>query len=123
MNMKKILVVDDQEHVRELVEVTLSTADYEIIQAATGEEALKAAKEHKPDLILMDVMMPGEIDGLEATRRIKDDPETKDCVVIMLTAKGQQADRDAGLKAGADDYFAKPFSPLELMKKVEEVLG
>lgn len=121
--MKKILVVDDQEHVRELVEVTLSTADYEIIQAATGEEALKAAQEHKPDLILMDVMMPGEIDGLEATRRIKDDPETKGCMVIMLTAKGQQTDRDAGLKAGADDYFSKPFSPLELMKKVEEILG
>jgi len=121
--MKRILVVDDQKHVRELVEVTLASPEYEIFHAATGEEALKKAQEHKPDIILMDVMMPGEIDGLEATRRIKDNPDTKGCVVIMLTAKGQEADREAGMKAGADDYFAKPFSPLELMKKVEEVLG
>ncbi len=121
--MKKILIVDDQVEVRELVEVTLRAEDYRIFQAKSGEEAIEIAKTEKPDLIIMDIMMPGGMDGLEATRVLKGDPETKDCIIIMLTAKGQQADREAGLEAGASDYFAKPFSPLDLIKKVEEVLG
>jgi len=121
--MKKILIVDDRLEVRELVEVTLRVKDYSILQASSGEAALETVKAEKPDLILMDIMMPGGMDGLEATRIIKNDPETKDCTVIMLTAKGQQADREKGLEAGADDYFVKPFSPLDLIKKVEEVLG
>jgi two-component system, OmpR family, phosphate regulon response regulator PhoB len=121
--MKKILIVDDQVEVRELVEVTLRTEDFQIFQAKSGEEAIEIAKSEKPKLIIMDIMMPGGMDGLEATRIIKNDPETKDCTVVMLTAKGQQADREVGLKAGASDYFAKPFSPLDLMKKVDEVLG
>jgi len=121
--MKKILIVDDQVEVRELVEVTLRVEDYQIFQAKNGEEAIEIAKTEKPKLIIMDIMMPGGMDGLEATRIIKNDPETKDCTVVMLTAKGQQADREAGLKAGASDYFAKPFSPLDLMKKVDDVLG
>ena len=119
--MKKILIVDDQLEVRELVEVTLRVEDYEILQAKSGEEAIEIAKAEKPELIIMDIMMPGGMDGLEATRIIKNDPETKDCAIIMLTAKGQQADREVGLEAGASDYFAKPFSPLELIKKVEEM--
>ncbi len=121
--MKKILIVDDRLEVRELVEVTLRIKDYLIFQASSGEEALEKVKTEKPDLILMDIMMPGGLDGLEATRTIKNDPETKDSTVIMLTAKGQQADREKGIEAGADDYFVKPFSPLDLIKKVEEVLG
>jgi len=121
--MKKILIVDDQIEVRELVEVTLRVEDYQIFQAKSGEEAIEIAKAEKPELIIMDIMMPGGMDGLEATRILKNDSETKECTIIMLTAKGQQADREAGLEAGADDYFAKPFSPLELIKKVEEVLG
>jgi len=121
--MKKILIVDDQVEVRELVEVTLRVEDYQIYQAESGEKAIEIAKAEKPKLIIMDIMMPGGMDGLEATRIIKNDPETKDCTVVMLTAKGQQADRQVGLEAGASGYFAKPFSPLDLIQKVEEILG
>ena len=121
--MKNILIVDDQAEVRELVEVTLRVEDYRILQAKSGEEAVEIARAEKPDLIIMDIMMPGSVDGLEATRILKNDPETKDCKIIMLTAKGQEADREAGFEAGANDYFIKPFSPLELIKKVEEALG
>jgi CheY-like chemotaxis protein len=121
--MKKILIVDDQLEVRELVEVTMRAGDYQIFKAESGEEAIEIVKAEKPDMIIMDIMMPGGMDGLEATRILKNNPETKDCKIIMLTAKGQQADRQKGIEAGADDYFSKPFSPLELIKKVEEVLG
>jgi len=121
--MRKILIVDDELEVRELVEVTLRGDTYQIFQARDGQEAVDIARAEKPEIILMDIMMPGNLDGLEATRRIKNDPETKDCKVIMLTAKGQESDREKGLEAGADDYFIKPFSPLELIRKVEEILG
>ncbi len=121
--MKKILVVDDQLEVRELVGVTLRSDDYQVIQAESGEKAVEVAMSEKPDLIIMDIMMPGGMDGLEATRALKNNPETKDSIIIMLTAKGQEADKEEGFKAGADDYFTKPFSPLELIRKVEEVLG
>lgn len=121
--MKKILIVDDQQKVRELVEVTLSDEDYQMFMAASGQEAVDMAKAEKPDVIIMDVMMPGEFDGFEATRMIKSDPETQDCKVIMLTAKGQDVDRQKGMEVGADDYFSKPFDPLDLITKVEEVLG
>ncbi|MGR3317788.1 MAG: response regulator transcription factor [Candidatus Anammoxibacter sp.] len=121
--MKKILIVDDQKEVRELVEVTLRVGDYEILQAKSGEEALETVSSAKPDLVIMDVMMPGGMDGYEATKAIRSNPDAKDTIIIMLTAKGQQADKEKGLEAGANDYFAKPFSPLELINKVEEVLG
>ena len=121
--MKKILIVDDQAEVGRLVEMTLKVGDYQVLQAKSGEEAIEIGKAEKPDLIIMDIMMPGDIDGLEATRVLKNDPETKDSKIIMLTAKGQEADKEEGFKAGADDYFTKPFSPLELIRKVEEVLG
>ena len=121
--MKKILIVDDQLDIRRLVEITLSVENYRIIQAESGREAINIVKAEKPDLIIMDISMPGEIDGLEATRILKNDPETKGCLIILLTAKGQKNDRKRGITAGADDYFVKPFSPLELIQKVEEVLG
>lgn len=121
--MKKILIVDDEMEVRRLVEVTLRTGSYKILQAEDGKKAIEIAKEEKPDLILMDVMMGGDRDGIEATKALKNDPETKNCTVIILTAKGQEQDKKAGFDAGADDYFVKPFSPLELIKKIEEVLG
>ena len=121
--MKKILIVDDQKEIRRLVDITLKVEDYQILQAENGKQAIEIVKAEKPDLIIMDIMMPGGIDGLEATRILKNDPETRECPVIMLTAKGQQADREKGFEAGADDYFAKPFSPLALIKKVAEILG
>ena len=121
--MKKILIVDDQLEVRELVEVTMRVGDYQILKAQSGEEAIDIVKTEKPELIIMDIMMPGGMDGLEATRILKNDPETKDCKIIMLTAKGQQSEKEKGIEAGADDYFVKPFSPLDLIRKVEEFLG
>lgn len=121
--MKKILIVDDQPEVRELVNVTLRIGNYRIFQADNGAKALEIAKAEKPDLIIMDLMMPGEIDGLEATRILKSDEKTKHCQVVMLTAKGQKTDKEEGYRSGADDYFSKPFSPLELIRKVERTLA
>lgn len=121
--MKKILIVDDKKEVRELVQVTLRGADYTILQAKNDKEAIEITHAKKPDLIIMDIMMPGDIDGLDAVRTIKSDPKTKDVKIIMLTAKSQTSDLDEGFKAGADGYFIKPFSPLDLIRKVEEVLG
>lgn len=123
MNKKKILIVDDQVEVRELVEVTLMVGNFTIFKAESGEEAVRIAKKEKPDLIIMDVMMPGGMNGLEATRIIKRNPDTSGVKVIMLTAKGQKNDVEQGFEAGADEYFIKPFSPLDLIRKVEEVLG
>ncbi len=120
--MKKILIVDDDAGIRELVDMTLRSDDYHIFQAENGQQAIKIARAEKPDLIIMDVMMPGDIDGFEATRIIKSDPETKKCAIIILSGKGQDAEREKGFSAGANDYFTKPFSPLALIKKVEEVL-
>ena len=120
--MKKILIVDDQLEVRELVEVTLRVGDYKIIQAKNGTEAVEVVKKEFPDLVIMDVMMPGEIDGIMATSILKNNAETKNSKIIMLTAKGQTFDKEKGFEAGADDYFIKPFSPLDLIRKVEEVL-
>jgi len=119
--MKKILIVDDQLEVRELVAVTLRSDAYQVLQAENGKKAIETARKEKPDLIIMDVMMP-EMDGIEATRTIKSEDGTKDCKVVMLTAKGQKKDKEAGLDAGAEDYFIKPFSPLDLIRKVEELL-
>ena len=119
--MKKILITDDQLEVRDLVEVTLSGKDTVIFKASNGSDAVKIASEEKPDLILMDIMMPGGINGFEATRLIKSNPDTASCVIIILSAKGQQVDMDRGKEAGADYYFVKPFSPLDLIKKVEEI--
>jgi len=121
--MKKILIVDDRSEVRELVKVTLRSDDYQVIEVESGEKAVEIARSEKPDLIIMDIMMPGGMDGLETTHIIKNDPETKDCQIVMLTAKGQQIDMENGFEVGADDYFVKPFSPLELIRKVEEILG
>jgi DNA-binding response OmpR family regulator len=122
--MKNILIVDDQTEVRELVEVTLAgTADYNIIKAENGKEAVEIAKNEKLDLIIMDVMMPFENDGLNATKAIRQELNNKDVKIIMLTAKGQDTDKKKGYEAGADEYFTKPFSPLDLITKVEEILG
>lgn len=122
--MKKILIVDDQIEVRELVEVTLRIGDYKILQAENGPKALEVVSTEKPDLILLDVMMPvGDLDGFEVCEKVKQNPDTKDIIIIMLTAKGQEVDKQKGKEVGADGYFTKPFSPLALMNRVEELLG
>lgn len=120
--MKKILIVDDEDKVRRLIEVTLAIGDFEILEASTGEEALKIAREAIPDIILLDIMMPGKLDGYDVCSSLKKDPDTKDIYIIMLTAKGQKADIERGKAACADDYFVKPFSPMELIDKIDNIL-
>lgn len=122
--MRKILIVDDQKKIRRLIALTLKgVSDFIILEADSGERAVELARTEKPDLILMDIMMPGKLDGLKAMKIIKEDDQTKGIAVIMLTAKGQKRDIKLGNKAGADDYFVKPFSPTALIKKIESVLG
>ena len=123
---KKILIADDEQPLRLLVRATLEDESgeerYEIIEAADGNEALEMARRERPELILLDIAMPG-LTGLEVCKMLKNDPATSDLMIVMLTAKGQQSDREQGLAAGADDYFAKPFSPLELLQLVDRVMG
>jgi two-component system, OmpR family, phosphate regulon response regulator PhoB len=121
--MKKILIVDDQDEIRELVRVTLHIDEYQILEAASADEALRIINEQQPDLILLDIMLPNSsMDGFELCQRIKEDDLTRQSTVVMLTARGTQSDMEKGFKAGADDYFTKPFSPLQLLVKVEQVL-
>jgi two-component system, OmpR family, phosphate regulon response regulator PhoB len=119
--MKEILIVDDCSAVRQLVKTTLDTSVYKIIEAQNGEKAIELARKHKPDLIIMDIAMPGEIDGIEATRRIKNNPQTNKCQIIILSGS-RDKQRKEGLKAGATDFFIKPFSPLDLITKVDRIL-
>lgn len=122
--MKKILIVDDQAKIRELVHVTVRIGNYEIYEAASGDEALKVAYEQKPDLIFLDVMMPkSSLDGFEVCQILKKDERTQNSHILMLTALDGEEDLSRGREVGADGYFIKPFSPLELMNKVEEILG
>ncbi len=120
--MKKLLIADDDDGVRSLVRMTLQADTYEILEARDSDQALALAREHRPDLIFLDVMMPG-ISGFEVCRRLKADPVTAEITVIMLTAQAQERDREEGVAAGADDYFTKPFSPVGLLYKVEEVFA
>jgi len=121
---KKILIVDDQLEVRELIHVTLRSDDYEILQAEDGPSAIEIATRELPDLMLLDVMMPrGGIDGFQVCAKLKEDPSTAKINIVMLTAIQQEIDIEKGRQAGADDYFTKPFSPLKLIEKVAEILG
>ncbi len=121
--MKTILIVDDQPEVRRLVEVTLRAGNYRVLKSADGKGAVEMAKAEKPDLIVMDLKMPGEIDGLKAVRLIREDADVRGCKIVMLTGIGRREDREACIRAGADDYIVKPFSPLELIRKVEGMIG
>ena len=120
--LKKVLIVEDQTEIRELIRVTLEFESYAIDEAVDGDSGLAAAIRGKPDLVLLDVMMPGGKDGLEVCRAIKKEPGLKKTKVIMLTARGQAADKQAGSQAGADAYLIKPFSPLELLSLVQKVI-
>lgn len=120
--MKTLLIADDEEGIRSLVRMTLDTGAYRIIEAADGEAALAMAREHRPDLVLLDVMMP-KLSGFEVCRALKEDPDTAGIAVVMLTARIQGSDRARGEESGADDYFTKPFSPIALLRKVDDVLG
>ncbi len=121
MARTKILLADDQERVRRLVAATLGTVQWELLYARDGEEALRIAAEAQPDIVLLDVTMP-KLDGFEVCRQLKGDPETAAIKVVMLTARGGDMDRSRGRAAGADEYFVKPFSPIQLLKKVYALL-
>jgi two-component system alkaline phosphatase synthesis response regulator PhoP len=118
---KKILIVDDEPDIVEFIEYNLHREQFETIKAFDGPMALKQAREHQPDLILLDLMIPG-IDGLEVCRQLKARPETSRIPVIMLTAKGEEIDMVAGLELGADDYVAKPFRMRLLLARIRAVL-
>src|SRR5437667_9880661 len=119
--MPKILVVDDEPDAVELVEFNLKSAGYEVITAADGSEALKKARSHSPDLIVLDLMLP-EVDGLEVCKILRRDPATAGIPILMLTAKAAEIDRVLGLELGADDYVTKPFSPRELVLRIKGLL-
>jgi DNA-binding response OmpR family regulator len=120
--MSKILLVDDHEDIRRLMRITLGKT-FEIHQAENGVTALQLAREERPDLIVLDVMMPGELDGLQVLDAIRADPQLKHVRVIMVTARGKVQDTEIGMQRGADAYFVKPFSPLQLIAFIQETLA
>lgn len=116
-----VLIADDEPSVRLLVQATIEGNDYEVLIASDGEEAMSLIQEHRPSLVLLDVRMPGRT-GLEILGEIKADPDLKQTKVILLTASAQAGEITAGLVAGADFYLTKPFSPRDLLSKVDEAL-
>jgi len=121
MANQKVLAVDDEEDILELLKFNLSREGYQVLCAESGEQAFRLVRSENPDLIVLDLMLPG-IDGLEVTRRLKNDPDTRSIPIVMLTAKGEEADIVTGLELGADDYITKPFSPRILVARVRAVL-
>jgi len=117
----RILVVDDEDDLLELVRYNLAKEGYDVVCVGSGEEALKAARKDPPDLIVLDLMLPA-VDGLEVCRRLKGDARTREVPIVMLTAKSEESDMIAGLDRGADDYIAKPFSPRVLTARVKALL-
>ena len=119
--MQKVLLVDDHEEIRRLMRIALGR-EFEVIEAGTGEEALDMITREHPQLVLLDIMMPGRLDGLEVLQIVKTTPELKDTIVVLLTARGQGRDQEAGIARGADGYFVKPFSPLMLRDYIRDKL-
>jgi CheY-like chemotaxis protein len=120
--VKKILIVDDQPDVKKLLGIILQGKDRELLYASSGDEAIARARAEKPGVILLDVMMPGGIDGYQTARILKGDPSTRDCAIVVMTAKVQEQDRQDAFEAGADDYIGKPFDMLDLQRKVNRFL-
>lgn len=118
----RILIVEDQADIRKLIRMTLEFGDFEIHEAQDGESGLHMARKVIPHVMLLDVMMPGLLDGYQVCQRIKQDPALKSIQIVMLTARGQATDVATGEKAGADAYLVKPFSPLELIDRVEAMV-
>ena len=119
--MASILIVDDDPSIRKLVATTLEdVAGFELVEAADGDEALELAREEAPAIVLLDIDMPG-IDGFEACRRLRAEPQTADATVVMLTAAADEEAERAAEEAGADLFITKPFSPLELLRLVDDL--
>jgi two-component system phosphate regulon response regulator PhoB len=121
MTKKRILIIDDEEDIQELISYNLTREEFEVRTASSGEEGLTLISEFSPDLIILDIMLPG-INGLEVCRRMKTSAEMQEIPIIMLSARGEEADIVTGLELGADDYMPKPFSPRILLARVRAVL-
>jgi len=121
MARESVLVVDDERDILELVKYNLDKEGYQVTVVATGEDALAATRTKMPDIVILDLMLPG-VDGLEVCRRLKADPKTRSIPIVMLTAKGDEADVVTGLELGASDYVTKPFSPRVLTARIKAVL-
>jgi two-component system, OmpR family, alkaline phosphatase synthesis response regulator PhoP len=119
--LRTVLIADDEPSMRLLVHATIESDDYTVLEAVDGNEAWKTIQEQKPSLVLLDVQMPGRT-GLEVLALVKGDPSLNATRVILLTSKAQETDVEKGLIAGADFYLTKPFSPLDLLTRVEEAL-
>jgi len=122
MENKKILAADDEPHILLVVKDKLENAGFTVITATNGEEAVQAALREKPDLILLDVMMP-KMNGFEACRKLRAEAAFANTPILLLTARGQEVDKKMGLEAGANEYISKPFSPRQLLQYVQEKLG
>ena len=123
MSRKTILMVEDRPEIRKLVTMALRTLPYDVIEADSGEAGLKKVIELRPDLVLLDVMMPGHLSGLSVCRVIKGNPEFSVIPVVMVSALAQASDLELAREAGADDYLTKPFSLLELMATINRLIG
>jgi two-component system, OmpR family, alkaline phosphatase synthesis response regulator PhoP len=122
--MKKptILVVDDEPFICRSLTFVLRKENYNVLEARNGEEALVAIREHKPDLVFLDVMMP-KVNGFQVTQQVRADRDLDAVKIILLTAKGQECDREVGKTAGANDYMTKPFSPSKILERTRQILG
>jgi two-component system, cell cycle response regulator len=120
MSLRRVLVVDDDPLILEVLKTVLDLEEFDVVTAADGEAGLQSLRQQRPDVVVCDVMMPG-IDGLEVCRRIKADPATADLPVVLLTARDRAEDRVAGEDAGCDAYLTKPFSPLHLIDVISDV--
>jgi two-component system alkaline phosphatase synthesis response regulator PhoP len=118
---KKILVVDDEEHIQELIKFNLEKNGFKVITADNGRDAFQLAKDQQPDLVFLDLMLPG-MDGLEVCKEIRKEPSISSMPIIMITAKGEELDKILGLELGADDYITKPFSVRELIARAKAIL-
>ncbi len=121
MNKRKILVVDDEPSIIRPLTFVLKKNDYEVLTASNGEEGLKMARDKKPDLIFLDVMMPKK-NGYEVCQELKQAPETKAIYIIILTARGVELDEEEKKRIGANEYMSKPFSPIKIVEKVGNIL-
>jgi two-component system alkaline phosphatase synthesis response regulator PhoP len=122
MTLGRILVADDETYIVHILDFSLGMEGYEVITAFDGEEALQKATESKPDLIILDIMMP-KMDGYETCKALKSDERTKDIPVILLSAKGQKVSMQTGYDVGADEYISKPFSPRKVVDRINTMLG
>ncbi len=120
--MNRLLIVEDQPDIRKLISMTLEFSDFELHEAEDGMTGLQLVERIRPTIVLLDVMMPGELDGIQVCERIKQNPQTAAIKVVLLTARGQKADLEAGKRAGCDAYLVKPFSPLQLIDTIEQLI-